>query len=104
VSKRKQTYPVAKTNSRGASEAAAAAAAAAARQRDRTVTIDLTALTRREGEQPKPGDRARVATGLFAGEIVTIESLAGGVIPSAVVRTDDGRTRRARLIDLLSAD
>ena len=36
----------------------------------------------------------------FAGELATVESLVSGVIPAAVVRTDAGRTRRVRAVDL----
>lgn len=39
-------------------------------------------------------------TGLYTGETAVVESLAGGVIPAAVVRTEAGRTRRVRTIDL----
>ncbi len=38
--------------------------------------------------------------GLYAGEIAVVESLAGGVIPAATVRTQAGGTRRVRTIDL----
>ena len=47
------------------------------------------------------GARVRIiGTGLYSGEEATIESLAGGPIPSAFVRTDDGRSRRVRAIDV----
>ena len=47
------------------------------------------------------GDRVRiVGTGLYTGEAAVIEALGGGAIPSAVVRTEAGRTRRVRTIDL----
>ena len=36
----------------------------------------------------------------FRGEAAVVESLPGGVIPSALVRTEGGRTRRVRTIDL----
>ena len=39
-------------------------------------------------------------SGLFEGEIAVVESLAGGLIPAALVRTEAGRARRARTIDL----
>lgn len=42
-------------------------------------------------------------TGLYTGEIATVESLVGGVIPAAVVRTSGGQTRRVRTIDLTPA-
>lgn len=47
------------------------------------------------------GMRARIASGLYAGEIAVVESIVGGVIPAAVVRTEAGRTRRVRTIDLI---
>ena len=49
----------------------------------------------------KVGDRVRITgTGLYSGELATIDRMATGVIPSAVVRTDAGRTRQVRTIDL----
>ena len=49
----------------------------------------------------KPGDRVRIAGGgLYSGELATIDKMSNGVIPSAVVRTDAGRTRQVRTIDL----
>ena len=39
-------------------------------------------------------------SGLYSGELATIDRLTTGVIPSAVVRTDAGRTRQVRTIDL----
>ena len=51
-----------------------------------------------------PGMRVLIlGTGLYAGETALVESIAGGVIPAAVVRTDAGRTRRVRTIDLAPA-
>ena len=38
--------------------------------------------------------------GLFAGETAVVEKLIAGVIPSALVRTDEGRARQVRTIDL----
>ena len=42
-----------------------------------------------------------MGTGLYAGETAVVESIAGGVIPAADVRTEAGRTRRVRTIDLV---
>jgi hypothetical protein len=64
---------------------------------DRSVSIDLSALAGRG--QLKPGDRVRIAAGLYAGETATVESVSGGVIPAVLVRTEAGMTRRARTID-----
>ncbi len=41
------------------------------------------------------------AAGLYSGETARVESLAGGVIPAAVVRTEAGKTRRVRTVDLV---
>ena len=38
--------------------------------------------------------------GLYAGEAAVIEKMATGVIPAALVRTEAGRTRQVRTIDL----
>ncbi|HUQ77549.1 MAG TPA: hypothetical protein VM427_01585 [Patescibacteria group bacterium] len=62
-------------------------------------SINLSASTGRSGL--KVGDRVRISgTGLYSGDLATIEKLATGAIPSAVVRTDAGRTRQVRTIDL----
>jgi len=44
-----------------------------------------------------------LGTGLYTGQTAIVESIAGGVIPAAVVRTEAGRTRRVRTIDLVPA-
>lgn len=44
-----------------------------------------------------------LGTGLYAGETAVVESVTGGVIPAATVRTEAGRTRRVRTIDLVPA-
>ncbi len=64
----------------------------------RTVSIDLNAMRGRQ--DIVIGKRVRIMSGLYAGEIAIVESMAGGVIPAAVVRTEAGRSRRARTIDL----
>ena len=46
------------------------------------------------------GSRVIIGSGLGAGEIATVESVIGGVIPAALVRTDAGMARRVRTIDL----
>ena len=97
--KKKVTYPPPKTASSGASAAAAAADARAAAAAARTVTINLQAMTGRA--EIKPGVRVRIASGLYEGEIAVVESIAGGVIPAATVRTEAGRVRRARTVDLI---
>jgi hypothetical protein len=42
-------------------------------------------------------------TGLYAGEVAVVESISGGVIPAADIRTESGGTRRVRTIDLVPA-
>ena len=67
--------------------------------RPTVASINLAASTGRAGL--KVGDRVRInGTGLYSGELATIEKLTSGPIPSAVVRTDAGRTRQVRTIDL----
>jgi hypothetical protein len=64
-----------------------------------TVSIDSTAAAGRRDLQV--GDRVRIiGTGLYAGETAVIERFAGNVIPAALVRTESGRTRQVRTIDL----
>lgn len=41
-----------------------------------------------------------LGTGLYAGETAVVETLVPGVIPAASVRTEAGRTRRVRTVDL----
>ena len=66
--------------------------------RPTVVAIDMRAAA---GGDLAIGDRVRiVGSGLYSGEAAVVESLPGGVIPSALVRTEAGRTRRVRTIDL----
>ena len=81
-----------------ATEAAAARAAQAAA---RVANINLEAMTGRAGIAQ--GTRVRIASGLYAGEFAIVESVVGGVIPAALVRTESGSSRRARTIDLVPA-
>jgi hypothetical protein len=67
--------------------------------RSNVASIDVTAAQGRAGFAT--GDRVRIAgTGLYSGEEAVIERLTGGVIPGALVRTEAGRTRQVRTIDL----
>jgi hypothetical protein len=67
--------------------------------RPTVANINLAAGAGRSGL--KVGDRVRITgSGLYSGELATIDRLTAGVIPSAVVRTDAGRTRQVRTIDL----
>lgn len=95
--RRKTTYPPAKTAKGGAVRSEARTG-----DPGRTVSIDLTAMTGRT--EIAVGARVEIASGLYAGEVATVESLAGGVIPAVVVRTAGGRTRRLRAVDLVPFD
>lgn len=95
--KRKVNYPPAKTANRPAP--ATGAPTDAPYVRPTVATIDLDAAKGRPGL--KVGGRVRIAgTGLYAGEIAVIEKLVAGVIAQAVVRTEAGKTRSVRTIDL----
>jgi hypothetical protein len=97
MKRRKVTYPVARTHTKGAPRAGAGPEVAMIRPN--LVSIDVTAGAGRANL--KVGGRVRISgTGLFAGEEATIERLVAGVIPAATVRTDGGGTRRVRTIDL----
>jgi hypothetical protein len=100
VRKRKVTYPVAKTATKGARNTGLPGDPRDPRTVRATVaTIDLTALEGRD--DLSVGDRVRIGGGgLYAGELAVVEGLAGGVIPAATVRTEEGRTRRVRVVDL----
>ena len=95
--KRKVTYPPAKTSNRPAP--ASGLPTDAPYVRPTVATIDLNAGKGRAGLSV--GGRVRIAgSGLYAGEIAVIEKLVTGVIPQAVVRTEAGKTRQVRTIDL----
>lgn len=97
MKRRKVTYPVARTHTKGAPKPGAGPEAAMVRPN--LVAIDVTAGLGRQNL--KVGGRARIlGGGLYAGEEATIERLIAGVIPAATVRTDAGGTRRVRTIDL----
>ena len=98
MARRKVTYPPAKTATSSGSKPSPAdlrAAAAAAR----VANINLQALTGRA--DVRQGMRVQIVSGLYAGELAIVESVVGGVIPAAVVRTEAGRARRARTTDLI---
>jgi hypothetical protein len=101
VARRKVTYPPPKTANRPAPPTGLPDDAPYVRPT--VANIDVTAGKGRAGLTV--GDRVRIAgTGLYAGEIAVIESLAKGAIPSAVVRTEAGKTRQVRTIDLEPMD
>jgi hypothetical protein len=67
--------------------------------RTTVASINLSAGKGREGLAI--GDRVRiVGSGLYSGEAAVIEKLPASVIPTALVRTEAGRTRQVRTIDL----
>ena len=88
MKRRKVTYPVARTHTKGAPRAGAGPEVAIVRPN--LVAIDITAGAGRANL--KVGGRVRInGTGLYAGEEATIERLVAGVIPTAAVRTDARR-------------
>ncbi len=67
--------------------------------RTSVVAIDLNARRGRAGLAV--GQRVRIlGSGLYAGEMAVIEKLGGSVVPAATVRTEAGRSRQVRTIDL----
>jgi hypothetical protein len=101
VRKRKVTYPVAKTATRSAPPVGAGAEPRF--DRPTVATIDLEAAAGRPGMAV--GKRVRIeGTGLYSGELAVIERLSGGVVPAAHVRTEGGKTRQVRTIDLVLID
>ena len=97
MKRRKVTYPVAKTHTKGAPRPGAGSEVAMVRPN--LVAIDVTAGAGRTGL--KVGSKVRInGSGLYAGEEATIVKLIVGVIPAATVRTVGGGTRRVRTIDL----
>jgi len=72
------------------------------------VTPPTVALINRQAREGKTdievGMRVTImGAGLYAGEVAVVESVVNGVIPAADVRTEAGRTRRVRTIDLVRA-
>lgn len=95
--KRKVNYPPPRTATRQPTPGGAGPAPNQARPT--VVSIDVTAGAGRAGFSV--GDRVLISgTGLYSGESAKIERLTGGAIPAAVVRTDAGRARQVRTIDL----
>lgn len=93
--KRKTAYPPAKTETRQPRPDLDSEPYV----RPTVATINLRAGSGRSGLAI--GDRVRITgSGLYAGEAAVIEKLVSGVIPAALVRTEAGRTRQVRTIDL----
>jgi hypothetical protein len=94
--KRKTTYPPARTDTKPTQRPGAGPETYV---RPTVATIDPTATTGKAGFAI--GDRVRITgAGLYAGEAAIIERLTTGVIPGALVRTEAGRTRQVRTVDL----
>ena len=94
--RKRQTYPPARTATKGPPRPGAGPEGL--QQRPNLVAIDREAG---KGRAVKVGDRARISgSGRYAGEIVVIERVSAGVIPSAMVRNEAGETRHVRTIDL----
>ena len=95
--RRKVTYPPAKTANRPAPPSGLPDDAPYVRPT--VAIIDLNASKGRAGFSV--GAKVRITgTGLYSGETAVIERMSNGVIPSAVVRTEAGKTRQVRTIDL----
>lgn len=93
--KRRQSYPPPRT----ANGPRATIGGESRAGRTTVVSIDLAAQAGRGGLAI--GDRVRIlGTGLYAGETAAIEGFANGAVPAALVRTEAGRARRVRTIDL----
>jgi len=97
LKKRKPSYPKPRTANRPAP--AAGLTAEPAYTRSTVASINLRAL---EGRSDlSVGDLVRIGGGgLYAGQLATVGSLVAGLIPAAMVRTEAGKTRRVRAIDL----
>lgn len=96
MARKRQTYPPARTATKGPPRPGAGPEGLV--NRPNLVAIDLEAA---KGRAVSVGDRARIGgTGRYAGEVVVIEKVNAGVIPSAIVRNEAGETRHVRTIDL----
>jgi hypothetical protein len=94
--KRKVTYPVARTATR---QPRPGGLTPEQRARATVAEIHPTALLGRK--DLLVGDRVRIGGGgLYAGDFGKIESIVGGLIPAALVRTEAGKTRRVRAVDI----
>lgn len=90
--KKRVVYPVKRTPPK-------VAPGASTERPSTAVSINLTAM---QGKgDVRIGQRVRIlGTGLYAGEVAVVEKIAGGVVPAVSVRTEAGRTRTVRTIDL----
>jgi hypothetical protein len=94
--KRKVTYPVARTATK---QPRTLGLGGEVHVRPTVATINLQALDIRD--DLKVGHRVRIGgEGLYSGEFAVVESLSSGIIPAAMVRTEAGKSRRVRTVDL----
>jgi len=97
MAKRKQSYPQAKTATR--QPRGTTLSGDTPMVRPTVAKIDLAALEART--DISVGDRVTIAGGgLYAGEQATVEAVNHGAIPTMMVRTDEGKARRVRGVDL----
>jgi hypothetical protein len=95
--KRKVNYPVARTATRQPKTAGLPGDPGYVRST--VANINLAALDVRD--DISVGDRVKIGgTGLYAGDLAVVEAIVSGIIPAAMVRTDAGKTRRVRAVDL----
>ena len=95
--KRKVTYPVARTATKQPRNTGLPGDPAYVRST--VATINLAALDVRD--DLKVGHRVKIGGGgLYAGEFAVVETILSGIIPAAMVRTEAGKTRRVRSVDL----
>lgn len=95
--KRKVTYPVARTATKQPRNAGLPGDPTYVRST--VATINLAALDVRD--DVKVGNRVKIGGGgLYAGEFAVVELILSGIIPAAMVRTEAGKTRRVRAVDL----
>ncbi len=96
--KRKVTYPPAKTATKKA-RPVVGVPGDPTYVRSTVASIDLSALNGRN--DIVVGQKVRIGgDGLYAGETAVVESVLGGLIPAATVRTEAGKVRRVRAVDL----
>lgn len=91
--RRKVAYPTPKKGGQ-----VPGAAARPAGPPSNTVAINPGAMLRRT--DIVQGARVRVVGGAHEGEVAFVESVVGGVIPAALVRTESGVAWRVRTTDL----
>jgi hypothetical protein len=95
--KRKVTYPVARTATKQPRNTGLPGDPTYVRST--VATINLAALDVRD--DLKVGHRVKIGGGgLYAGEFAVVETILSGIIPAAMVRTEAGKTRRVRSVDL----